>query len=272
MPPRKSDSAPPRKSDTDDGATSISAAAADESRLSTTDKRDKDKESKDGVTIEDVALPKSIIARLAKGVLPPNTQIQANAIIAMSKSVTVFINYLASHANEHTMAANKKTISPADVFRALDDVEFSFLKEPLEAEFAKFNQIQIEKRTNYRRKVRTKPDGDGDGDDAEMADATVAGTTVSSERDAGPRTKKARVDDDAAEEDDAETEEEGDVQEEDEDEEDEDEGEEEEEEEEEEHHDGDAAAQASGDETQDALEERLAREEGDEALDGDESD
>ena len=34
--------------------------------------------------------------RLAKGVLPPNTQIQANAILAMSKSATVFINYLAN--------------------------------------------------------------------------------------------------------------------------------------------------------------------------------
>jgi hypothetical protein len=34
------------------------------------------------------------------------------------------------------MGAGKKTIAPADVFKALDDAEFSFLKEPLEAEFA----------------------------------------------------------------------------------------------------------------------------------------
>lgn len=76
----------------------------------------------------------------------------------MSKSATVFINYLASQyvfcdlpkhmslgvllirarysANENTVNANKKTIAPADVFKALDDIEFSFLKEPLEAEFA----------------------------------------------------------------------------------------------------------------------------------------
>lgn len=39
-------------------------------------------------------------------------------------------------ANENTVAAGKKTIAPADVFKALDDTEFSFLKEPLEAEFA----------------------------------------------------------------------------------------------------------------------------------------
>lgn len=34
------------------------------------------------------------------------------------------------------MNAGKKTISPADVFKALEETEFAFLKEPLEAEFA----------------------------------------------------------------------------------------------------------------------------------------
>lgn len=48
------------------------------------------------VTIQELQLPKSIITRLAKGVLPLNTQIQANAILAMTKSATVFINHLAN--------------------------------------------------------------------------------------------------------------------------------------------------------------------------------
>ena len=43
---------------------------------------------------------------------------------------------LGCRANEHTTNANKKTIAPADVFKALDDIEFGFLKEPLQAEFA----------------------------------------------------------------------------------------------------------------------------------------
>lgn len=46
--------------------------------------------------LQELQLPKSIITRLAKGVLPPNTQIQANAILAMTKSATVFINHLAN--------------------------------------------------------------------------------------------------------------------------------------------------------------------------------
>ena len=45
---------------------------------------------------QELALPKTIVMRLAKGVLPANTQVQKDAILAMSKSATVFVNYLAS--------------------------------------------------------------------------------------------------------------------------------------------------------------------------------
>jgi len=37
-----------------------------------------------------------MIMRLAKGVLPGNTQIQKDALLALSKSATVFINHLAA--------------------------------------------------------------------------------------------------------------------------------------------------------------------------------
>lgn len=57
--------------------------------------REREKE-REAITIEDLTLPKSIITRLAKGVLPSNTQIQANAILAMTKSATVFISHLAN--------------------------------------------------------------------------------------------------------------------------------------------------------------------------------
>lgn len=45
---------------------------------------------------QDLSLPKSMIARLAKGVLPPNTQIHKDALLALHKSATVFISYIAS--------------------------------------------------------------------------------------------------------------------------------------------------------------------------------
>ncbi|KAF5569610.1 DNA polymerase epsilon subunit D [Fusarium phyllophilum] len=234
--------------------TAATEAEADTSMTQNGDKKDKDKdkEHKEHITIEDLTLPKSIITRLSKGVLPPNTQIQANAIMALSQSTTVFINYLASHANENTVNAGKKTISPADVFKALEETEFAFLKEPLEAEFAKFNAIQTEKRTSYRQKVRAKK---SDGPDTSNMETDVDTTAVST----GPLAKRPRVEPGNADtEEDAVTEDEVEIPEDSED----DEVEEEDEEE----------AEASGDDTQDALELKEGKEERDEALDGDESD
>jgi len=45
---------------------------------------------------QDLSLPRTMISRLAKGVLPPNTSIHKDALLALSKSCTVFVNFLAS--------------------------------------------------------------------------------------------------------------------------------------------------------------------------------
>lgn len=53
-------------------------------------------------------------------------------------------------ANEVTTLQNKKTIMPADVFRALDDIEYGFMRERVEAEFAsayQFPPLQDESRS-----------------------------------------------------------------------------------------------------------------------------
>lgn len=132
---------PPRKSDASKAATGDEGTPA------------KEPVAREGINIEDLNLPKSIVTRLAKGVLPPNTQIQGNAMLAMTKSATVFVNYLASHSNEHAGAANRKTITPQDVFNALEDLEFPDFRPRLEAELAKFNEVQTDKRNAYRSKV-----------------------------------------------------------------------------------------------------------------------
>jgi hypothetical protein len=72
-------------------------------------------------------------------------------------------------ANENTVNAGKKTISPADVFKALEETEFAFLKEPLEAEFASMSfigpamsfvagQIVYYKTANNPHRVQRYPD------------------------------------------------------------------------------------------------------------------
>jgi hypothetical protein len=54
-------------------------------------------------------------------------------------SHTLFKDMPADHlcrANERTLQSNKKTIMPADVFAALEEIEFGFMRDQLEAEFA----------------------------------------------------------------------------------------------------------------------------------------
>ncbi|KAF2120592.1 histone-fold-containing protein [Lophiotrema nucula] len=113
-------------------------------------KADKD----DGLSVEDLNLPKSIVQRLAKGVLPPNTSIQKDALLAMSKSATVFVNFLTANAAEHAARSGKKTVNPKDVFDAMREMEYESFLPRLEAEVAKFTSIQADKRNSYRKKVR----------------------------------------------------------------------------------------------------------------------
>lgn len=95
-----------------------------------------------------------MVQRLAKGVLPANTSIQKDALLALSKSATVFVNYLSGSANDNAQRANKKTIQPRDVFDAVHDLEFDGFMERLEQELIKYNAVQCDKRNTYRRKVK----------------------------------------------------------------------------------------------------------------------
>lgn len=52
--------------------------------------------------IQDYLLPRSLTLRLAKSVLPPNTSIQKDAVLAIQKAATVFVSYLSSQY-VHTM-------------------------------------------------------------------------------------------------------------------------------------------------------------------------
>ncbi|KAI4283071.1 MAG: hypothetical protein L6R38_002424 [Xanthoria sp. 2 TBL-2021] len=117
------------------------------------------KEKVDGVNIEDLSLPRTMVQRLAKGVLPPNTQIQKDAIVAMSKGATVFINHIADKANELALSTNKKTITPQNVLEALSQCEYEDFLPRVKAELERFNEIATGKRNEYRRKIKEKETG-----------------------------------------------------------------------------------------------------------------
>ncbi|KAL8941450.1 MAG: hypothetical protein Q9216_002223 [Gyalolechia sp. 2 TL-2023] len=143
------------------------------SQVSTTGEEGTPAKEKEGVSIEDLSLPRSMVQRLAKGVLPPNTQIQKDAITAISKGATVFVNHIADKANEITLSTNRKTISPNAVLEALAECEFSDFLPRVEAELKRFNEIATGKRNEYRRKVKEKEMGGNDAANVEKKDGEV---------------------------------------------------------------------------------------------------
>ncbi|WEW61637.1 histone H3/H4 domain-containing protein [Emydomyces testavorans] len=121
-----------------------------------------------GVNVEDFLLPRTLTQRLAKGVLPPNTSIHRDALLAITKAATVFVSYLSSHANEET---DKKTIAPQDVLSALKEIEFESFRPRLERELAVYTEAAVHKRRSknekqHRGKENVKDKSDvNDGDD-----------------------------------------------------------------------------------------------------------
>ncbi|KAF2995816.1 hypothetical protein E8E13_001415 [Curvularia kusanoi] len=149
----------------------------------------------DTLSVEDLNLPKSIVQRLAKGVLPPNTQIQKDALLAMSKGATVFVNYLTSHAAEEALRSGRKSVMPQDVFAAMKELEFEFMLPRLEAEVNKFTSVQADKRNTYRKKIREEKRAKNDPDGvSEMTNGGTSFMSAGPAEDEEPRTKKARID------------------------------------------------------------------------------
>jgi len=90
------------------------------------------------LTKQDYTLPKAVVIRLAKSVLPENTMIQKEAVAALVKSATVFVNYLAAtyvlwevlvncRANDVTQQKGKKTINNEEILSALEITEFDMM-------------------------------------------------------------------------------------------------------------------------------------------------
>ncbi|KAL8782500.1 MAG: hypothetical protein Q9213_005339 [Squamulea squamosa] len=120
-----------------------------------------------------------MVQRLAKGVLPPNTQIQKDAIQAMSKGATVFISHIADKANELTLATNKKTITPQTVLEALSECEYGDFLPRVKAELDKFNEIATGKRNEYRKKIKEKEQGASpNGNEKKHANGNMNGNAV----------------------------------------------------------------------------------------------
>ncbi|KAJ5995592.1 hypothetical protein N7481_002569 [Penicillium waksmanii] len=168
MPPRKSTSSVTPADPDESIQLSPQAQTSSDKPITATEQQLKAR-AEAGVSVEDYLLPRSLTIRLAKSVLPPNTTIQKDAVLAIQKAATVFVSYLSSHANESTL---KRTVAPADVFAALSELEFDSFRTRLEAELEAYTDIKAGKRK------AKKPEEEGDAAAASASASAGAGAAA----------------------------------------------------------------------------------------------
>ncbi|KAG5437581.1 hypothetical protein PCANB_000616 [Pneumocystis canis] len=93
---------------------------------------------------------KSVILRLAKKVLPEHTSIQKDAITALMRGSSVFINYLSAAAFDLSKLSSRKIILPSDVLRAMENIEFSSFIPRMTEELELYEAILKERKDSVK--------------------------------------------------------------------------------------------------------------------------
>ncbi|KAL3324876.1 hypothetical protein AABB24_038801 [Solanum stoloniferum] len=112
------------------------------------EKQNKEKEkvaAEATVQIDQEGLPKTIVRRLVKeklSQLSTDTDISLlrDSLLAFSESARLFIHYLSATANDICKESKRQTINAEDVFKALEEIEFPELIEPLKASLEGFRE------------------------------------------------------------------------------------------------------------------------------------
>lgn len=90
-------------------------------------------------------LPLAIVRRVVKDKLSEcspdyDVSIHKEALLAFSESARIFIHYLSATANDICKDSRRQTMKAEDVFKALEDMEFSEFLEPLKASLEDFKK------------------------------------------------------------------------------------------------------------------------------------
>ncbi|KAK4369470.1 hypothetical protein RND71_013262 [Anisodus tanguticus] len=124
--------------------------------------KDKEKEKVVGaaVQMEQEGLPRTIVRRLVKdklSQLSTDTDISllCDSLVSFSESARIFVHYLSSTANDICKESKRQTINAEDVFKALEEIEFPELIEPLKASLE--GQFLFTKRTLKGNQHRRSP-------------------------------------------------------------------------------------------------------------------
>ncbi|GAB6027109.1 DNA polymerase epsilon subunit 3 [Chamberlinius hualienensis] len=108
---------------------------------------------------EDLNLPRSVVSRIVKEVLPEGVNLSKESRAAISKAASVFVLYATSCANNFAMKAKRKTLNGQDVLSAMESMEFEKFVQPLKESLDNFRQDLKDKKeaSEKRKKSTVKP-------------------------------------------------------------------------------------------------------------------
>ncbi|KAK8489180.1 hypothetical protein V6N13_010757 [Hibiscus sabdariffa] len=97
------------------------------------------------VVSETEELPKAIVRRVVKEKLSEcspdyDFNVHKDAHLAFAESARIFIHYLSATANDICKESRRQTMNTEDVFKALEEIEFSDFVKPLRASLAEFRK------------------------------------------------------------------------------------------------------------------------------------
>ncbi|VFQ71439.1 unnamed protein product [Cuscuta campestris] len=122
------------------------------------------------VEVED--LPKTIVRRLVKEKLSQLSRdgemsLLRDALQAFTESARIFIHYLSAAANDNCMESKRQTMNAEDVFKALEDIEFSEFVGPLRASLEEFRLKNSKRKAVSSKPVESNKKSKGEGKHAE---------------------------------------------------------------------------------------------------------
>ncbi|KAL3828571.1 hypothetical protein ACJIZ3_017373 [Penstemon smallii] len=107
---------------------------------------------KEKVLSEAEMLPKAIVRRVVKDKLSHlstdfELSVLRDSLEGFSESARIFIHYLSATANDICKESNRQVINAEDVFKALEEIDFSDFIEPLRISLEEFRQKNVTKRS-----------------------------------------------------------------------------------------------------------------------------
>merc|ERR1712127_812330 len=105
---------------------------------------------------EDLNLPNAVVKRIVSDAVPPTCKVSKEANAAIAKAASVFVLYATSCANNVAQKSHRKTLTGADVIKAIHEMEFDKFVKPLESSLESWKASQAKKKEESSKRKKAK--------------------------------------------------------------------------------------------------------------------